>query len=302
VNTIRLLIVLLACFAMIPCACSKDDKKKEGGAAAVSQQHAGTLAVKILPEAPVSTDDLQAQCTCGEGVTYTWEKNGQPLDLGNAAVLPRSRFVKRDRITVSARLGSETGSTTVVIGDAPPRVTSVTFLPENICRGVDITAAPAASDPDGDEVSFSYKWSVNGQELTENTPVLKGDRFKKGDRVSLTVVPSDGEVDGPAYATASITIPGAAPVFVSTPPADFSGRTYTYQASAKDPDGGPVTYSLSSAPAGMTIESLTGKLVWQIPAGAEGTHTIRIVARTSDGGQGEQTYTLTIRMNGGDSK
>jgi hypothetical protein len=252
-----------------------------------------------VPEVPTSSDDLHAVCAKVRSFTYTWEKNGVVLANENSPSLPRNRFAKNDEIKVNMRIGNETGSAKVFIVNAPPRVTSVSFSPEEIYTGTDITAIAQAQDSDGETIGLKYKWTINGKELTENVQVLKGDRFKKGDNVSLVVVPFDNGSEGAPYKTRTVTIPNAPPHFTSTPPLEFGNAVYTYHAMAADPDGDRLTYSIESGPGGMKIDSGTGMITWRITAGDEGPHIIEITARDPEGAQVTQRYSLNISLNNG---
>jgi hypothetical protein len=154
---------------------------------------------------------------------------------------------------------------------------------------------PAGTDADGDPIGYSYRWLVNGQEQPGETPVLKGDRFKCGDRISVKVTPSDGNGTGREYVTQAFTIPGAAPVFVSRPPTTFSGDTYIYEVRAEAPDGDTINYALVAAPPGMTIDSRTGRLEWPVTRQAH-NYDIEIEARDSKGASARQKYTLAITI------
>jgi hypothetical protein len=177
-----------------------------------------------------------------------------------------------------------------------PRVVSVHLTPpDQVYRGIDITAVPKAVDPDGDEVGFRYQWVINGEETpSENSPVLGGDRFKRGDAVSVHVTPYDQEGDGEVVRPRPVIIPNAPPKITSTPSRDFKSLTYIYQATAVDPDGDPITFSLASAPQGMTIEPETGKIEWKISRDQAGDQTIEIAAEDGQGGKAVQQYTLSI--------
>jgi len=291
--------ICLCLLATVLFSCSKGDKGAQDEPRVTPQHVAGTLPVRIMPEAPVSSDDLQA-VFAGEGaITYVWQKNGTVLDNENSSRLSRKNYGKNDSVTVIVTKGNEKGSATVIISNPLPRVTSVSFAPEDIHRGVDITAVPVASSPDGSEVRFDYRWSINGESIAGNSPVLKGDRFKKEDRLTLVVMPIAGNGGGAPYKTREVTIPNASPAFVSVPAREFRGATYTYRAVANDPDGDVLTYSLASAPEGMTIDAKTGVITWQIAESAEGIHKIEIVARDTEGGQATQEYSLSVKLNRG---
>lgn len=256
----------------------------------------GKAQIEIIPETPTVLTDLDAIVSGNGNVTYRWEKNGQVLEGENSQHLAKNNFVKGDRITVSAVSGKEAVSASVTIANSRPRVTSVTIAPQYIYHGTDITATPAGFDADGDYVGFNYRWSINGQEISEREATLRGDKFKRGDVVSLDVTPYDYEGEGEVYHAVPFVIPNAPPRFVSIPPKEFSATTYEYQARAEDPDGDAITYAISGAPTGMTIDSKTGQLTWPINKEDVGEHTIEITAQDDLGLKAVQKFTVTITI------
>lgn len=187
------------------------------------------------------------------------------------------------------------------VQNSRPRIVSVHLTPpDQLYRGTDITAVPKAVDLDGDEVEFRYQWVINGEESPlDNNPVLGGDRFKRGDQVSVNVTPYDQEGEGEVVKPRPITIPNAPPQITSTPPADFKSLTYIYQATAVDPDGDPITFSLASAPHGMTIDPETGRIEWKISRDQAGAHPIEVVAEDGQGGKAIQKYTHSVTFSKG---
>jgi hypothetical protein len=294
-------ICLIACSIMVS---SCDSAKKEGPSVAkpVPQQFSGTLHVKVLPENACALNDLRALYSGDKGVSYSWERNGVLLKDETTPNLSRKNSTKGDRITVTVRDGKETGCATVVIGNAPPKVISIYIEPAVVYTGVDVTAKPNSIDPDGDDIRYDYQWSINNVDVSDDSPVLKGDRFKKGDRISLVVTPSDSEGKGTPFKANVSRVSNAPPVFVSTPPDTFSGFQYSYRALAKDPDGDKITYSLASAPAGMTIDPVSGMISWRISKEGAGSHAIEVVASDPDGAKSSQKYSLNISINSGMSQ
>jgi hypothetical protein len=182
-------------------------------------------------------------------------------------------------------------------GNRPPKVIAVPFKESRIHRGVDIEVMPEGFDPDGDLVTFRFEWFINGEKLTDfQEPMLAGDRFRKGDRIALRIVPSDGKLDGLPFTGQPFTVPNAPPHFVSSPPMQFQAQAYVYEARADDPDGETLAYRLEAGPAGMTIDAGTGKVTWQIGQEQTGGHTVRIVVRDEEGLKAVQEYTLTIKI------
>jgi hypothetical protein len=211
-------------------------------------------------------------------------------------LLSRKWFSRGDTISVTVIADGQEATASTVINNSPPVITSVLITPEQLRSGEDITALPQAVDADGDNVSFRYRWRINGNDVPEDSPVLKGNQFKRGDRISLTVTPYDSSGAGEVFNSKEIAVPNAAPAFITTPPKDFSGDTYVYQAVAEDPDGDPITYSLVSPPAGMTIDEKTGVIQWKIGQDQSGNHVIEIVAQDPEGAKISQKYTLAITI------
>jgi hypothetical protein len=70
---------------------------------------------------------------------------------------------------------------------------------------------------------------------------------------------------------------------------------------AGDPDEDKVEFSLASAPAGMTIDSETGQIRWQISEQHQaGSYDFEVIARDPEGAQSVQPVTLTLSSNEGE--
>jgi hypothetical protein len=85
----------------------------------------------------------------------------------------------------------------------------------------------------------------------------------------------------------------ASPVITSDPDlSGFKNRFYSYDVDASDADGEDLSYSLIEAPAGISIDEITGKISWQSPE--VGTYTIKVRVVDQSGGLDIQTYTLEV--------
>jgi hypothetical protein len=257
------------------------------------------LTVKIAPERPAVSSELQAVCSCASdpSAQYRWELNGAVLqDERGVSLPPKNRFSKGDRITVTVSSSGASTSATTVIGNSAPVTASVSFQPDIIYRGISITAVPASTDDDGDEVQYRYQWSINGQELPEDTAVMRGDRFRRGDRIALTVTPYDSGGTGLPYTTREIVIPNGPPRFISTPEVNFQSESYEYQAIAADPDGDQITYALVSGPSGMSVDPQSGIVRLQIRKEHAGAHTVVLEAQDPAGLKASQSFTLNLTI------
>jgi hypothetical protein len=83
------------------------------------------------------------------------------------------------------------------------------------------------------------------------------------------------------------------PVILSWAPyRAYWGSPYTYQVQATDPDNDTLTYSLTQAPAGMTIDPVTGRIEWT-PSGAQSGRYYATV-KVEDGRCGEVTQSFSV--------
>lgn len=258
------------------------------------------LKVTIEPGAPTVETDLVAVSN-EAAVTYRWTRGGSEMAGEDKRILAKGRFAKGDEVSVVVAIAGNTASATTRVRNSPPKALAVKLdPPRDIFMGVDIRAVPEGSDADGDEIHWAYQWLINNQASpAETDPVLRGDRFRRGDLVTVQVIPSDADDAGRAYIPLAITIPNAPPRFTTTPPVAFESAVYQYEAHADDADGDDVRYSLASAPAGMTIDPATGRLTWPITNQPSGRYTVEVVAEDGVGGRTSQHVTLTLNPPGG---
>lgn len=250
----------------------------------------------ILPAAPTAQDSLRAVFQCDSGrVVCRWEKDGELLVGEERADLAASHLQKGSVITVIVENNGVSYRESTTIGNIPPVVRQVGFKNPAIHRGVEIELIASGEDADGDEITFSYTWFLNGRQIDViDGAKLPGDQFSRGDRISFIVVPFDGAEEGAPYEGSAITIPNAPPAFVSKPPLQFLAETYSYQAQAVDPDGDEVTYTLENPPPGMKIDRRTGKITWPLATLPAGAYRINIVADDAQGQKSYQEYSLTM--------
>jgi RHS repeat-associated protein len=85
------------------------------------------------------------------------------------------------------------------------------------------------------------------------------------------------------------------PVFTSTPvTSGFNGMQYEYRSHAEEPNGRLMEYSLGNHPDGMTVDSASGVIHWEIPREATGIAFVSVIATDSDGESATQDYSLRI--------
>ncbi|MCX4026081.1 tandem-95 repeat protein [Endozoicomonas sp. SM1973] len=74
----------------------------------------------------------------------------------------------------------------------------------------------------------------------------------------------------------------------------LANRTYIYPVIAKDPDNDVLKYELINAPEGMSIDSTSGQLIWQVTEDKVGTYPVTIKVTDTQGASDQQAFNLTI--------
>ena len=310
-NYIRL--VLLFCFCVVLTACGDEVPEQEAATPQPSTTNgssqktanpqktstdagAGGVTVQILPEDPTSTDCLQATIKGNPGRSgVVWKVNGDVVATGTSTQFCSENYKRDDLVTVVVGTSDKGAQASVVVGNSLPQVVDISSTPDEIFAGTDISVFPVAEDADGDDVSFSYQWLINGEAdplLTEAT--LPGDRFSKGDVIQVLIVPNDFYADGPTYESYAQSVPNAAPQITSEPPQGISSLDYRYQVVASDPDDSQLTYRLDEAPEGMSIDENSGLIQWSLADVTPGDYTIAIIVTDPDGADAAQEYKLTL--------
>ena len=96
---------------------------------------------------------------------------------------------------------------------------------------------------------------------------------------------SDGSASAslPAFAIAVSNATNRAPVISGTPPTSVTqGTAYSFQPTASDADGDPLTYSIANRPSWATFSTTTGRLQGTPTASNVGTFS-NIAISVSDG-------------------
>ena len=143
--------------------------------------------------------------------------------------------------------GSSVDSQAISIDNTPPELTSVALSPSTAFESSTLICTPgSASDADGDNVAFQYKWNIAGVENTINQNTLDGAYFNKGDQVFCIVTPNDGVGDGIPVSSNTITIQNTAPSLsnasISPNPAVESSVLNCGPIGANDVDGDVVGF------------------------------------------------------------
>lgn len=250
----------------------------------------------ITPTSPTKSDTL----TCNPGTTadtdgdtitlsYSWSVSGSSVAATTATLSP-TYFDKGDTVTCTIIPSDSTGSgtsvtsTAVTIANSAPVVTTVTLSPTTAYEATTLTCTPAgASDADGDTISYTTSWLVNGSSIGIGASTLSGDWFDRGDSVICEVVPNDGSSSGSTVTSNTVTIRNTAPTLtgVSLSPTTAYVNTTLACASGSTADGDGDSVSVSY---GWTINGATSSATGSTLAGAfEKGDSVRCTGTPNDG-------------------
>ncbi|RME20791.1 MAG: hypothetical protein D6798_19675 [Deltaproteobacteria bacterium] len=178
----------------------------------------------------------------------------------------------------------------------PPRIRRITIEPQRVTTLDDVVVSVEVEDPDTPLVDLDYVWSINGQQRPDlASERLRHDEFQKGDHLVVTVTANDGE-HSVEKSSHEIIVQNSPPTFVGDPRA--AGRIDGLVLKGEDPDGDPLTFRMSGAPQGMTIDPKTGRISYQGSEDEPGGH-YTVTIELSDGDGGTATWEFEVDVSPG---
>ena len=181
------------------------------------------LAVAIPPAEPGTDEDLVAAAQGadldGDALTwrYQWLRDGAEVAGATDATLPASETEHGQVWTVRAWASdgeseSEPVEASVSIANAAPLGEAVTLAPDPAYEDSTIVASATGSDPDGDPLTWTYTWLVDGSAVPGVTSdSLTGEHFGRGQSVVVSATPNDGFIDGAPVQSDPVVIANTGP-------------------------------------------------------------------------------------------
>jgi hypothetical protein len=287
--------------------CSSDEQPV-GRAPGNANNHSPVIkAASILPTPVVLSSPLtvrvDAQDPDGQNVLfrYRWLVNGQVAAGQTDATLPSQILKRGDQVAVEVTPfdgiaeGAVFRTAPTPVANTPPVIQHAFIEVDPSTRGRHLVAHAEILDPDSDSLTVTYRWMQNGniiQEGESNGLDVAGLSAK--DTIRIEIMASDGAANGASSIVTEFKMANSAPTIVSRPPSTGGGGQYAYLVQATDPDGDPVTFTLESAPPGMSIDTATGQVRWTVPPDVQGSHRIRVVAQDDRGGIAAQEFDLSL--------
>jgi hypothetical protein len=160
-----------------------------------------TLSVQVSGETDADKD----------AVTWNTHWTVNEIFLQEGSLLSGNLLERGDEVfaVVRANDGEEDGDSittpTLIIGNALPTVVSLSIYPSPATEKDLLSAIVEAHDDDGDSVSATYSWTVNGLDIWHGA-TLSNTYFKAGDSVQVSIVPFDGINTGEAVVSDPLVI------------------------------------------------------------------------------------------------
>lgn len=126
----------------------------------------------------------------------------------------------------------------------PPVVRSAAISPDPILLSGPVSVTVDAQDVDRDTVQLRYRWFANGTLIAEqSTDALDPKALKRGDRITVEVVPSDGKTEGTSLLSKAVVVANTGPIVSSVVVVldEAQWPRAMARAEIRDPDGDPMT-------------------------------------------------------------
>ncbi len=294
---------------------------KKGGEEIITIKIKNNLPTLAIP--PLSCEATKT-CTFGlsqygndieDGKNLAWGVSGASGNLFTAAI------TGKDTLTITAKdaVGMETISISAAdldVDTASQNVAITIFRPQVSVVQVDLTFG--VSSGSGTVTASYFSNSVPQSQSTSSSATVKAD---KDTAVTLTATPSanyafsswsDGVTSSSrSFIIASNTVLTAnfaqtfqpvnnAPVITSSPITSATVNfQYTYDVEATDP-GDTLTYSLTTSPSGMSINSQNGLISWVPTSSQIGSNPVTVqVSDGKVGGIATQSFSITVFAGSG---
>jgi hypothetical protein len=279
----------------------------------VSDTAPAITSIALLPASPSSDTPLYAEVATEDAdgdpvsLAYRWELEGTVV--GTGATLPAGTAARGDvvTLTVTPTDGTREGaasSASITIGNAAPVVGSVTLTPAAVFTDDVLTASARASDADGDALTSTYDWYVDGALVQSGAgDTLDGAAHFDRDATVHVVVTADDGADTTARASAPVVVSNTAPgapgiALTPTDAVDGDDLTCAVVAAATDADGDPLAYTFRWTVDGVAYAGATDAPTASVVPGShvtrDQTWTCAVAATDTDATGASATASVTV--------
>ncbi|MEE9398483.1 MAG: putative Ig domain-containing protein [Methylococcales bacterium] len=233
---------------------------------------------------------LTIQASDADEDSLTYSASGLPTGLSinsNSGLISgvlASGSVGTYNVSVSVSDGQASDGATIswivtaVASNQPPEVMSV--VDQSNQEGDTPNLGIDATDPDGDVLSYSASGLPGGLSIDGSSGLISGTLSNSSAGThSVTVTVSDGQVSrNTSFDWVITVVPVNNPPQITNPGDQNNqvGEIANISIEASDPDGDSLSFSAIGLPAGINIETTTGKIIGAITNSAVGNHSVTV--------------------------
>jgi beta-glucanase (GH16 family) len=181
--------------------------------------------------------------------------------------------------------------TVTVTVNAPPVLDPISN--KAIAQGTTLTFTAHATDPDGDQLSFSLANAPAGAAIDPVTGAFTWTPAAPGSYTFTVQVTDNSSPPLSAQQTVTVTVNAPPVLDPISNKAVALGTALTFTAHASDPDGDQLLFALANAPAGAAIDAV-GVFTWTPTAPGSYTFTVEATDNGSPPLSTQQTVTVTV--------
>ena len=134
----------------------------------------------------------------------------------------------------------ETAPITRSSSNRPPVVTTAVIVDTPLSQSAPAAVQIQSEDPEREAVTFHYQWYVDNAPIAGQTgATLPPEFFRRGQTVSVEIIPTDGTSKGQPYRTAGVVVGNSLPKIAAVslvPRTARAGDRLEAQVQASDPD------------------------------------------------------------------
>ncbi|MEW5937161.1 MAG: putative Ig domain-containing protein, partial [Candidatus Thermoplasmatota archaeon] len=257
-----------------------------------------------IEDVPYSLQLVAQDIDLGDTLTYSLVSSPSGMTLNQATGLISWRPMSDDigthtiivRVTdASSAFAERTFQISVANVNDAPMITTASI--PNATEGTMYMVTIHADDADGDALTFSLDSAPSFLWIDAKSALMYGiPGYGDAGAYQIVVIVSDGTTFVTGTFNLTVIDVNRLPVITSYPiTVAKPGEEYLYAIAATDEDAGDMlTYSLSKAPEGMSIDRRTGRITWT-PMEAQADQVYQVVVEVSDGeGSAVQSFAVTV--------
>ncbi len=243
-----------------------------------------------ISAAVLSEVTFTASASDAEGETLTFGLSGAPTGAtinattGAFSWTPSTSGSYTFSVRVFDRNGWDSQDVTINVSDEDPVLDAITTPIAAAVIG-EVTFTATASDAEGEALTFGLTGEPAGASIDSSTGAFSWTPSTEG---SYTFTVTVSEAHGSDSQSVTVNVSDEDPVLdaIATPIAEVIGSPVSFTASASDTEGETLTFSLSGAPAGASIDATTGAFSWT-PATA-GSFTFTVTVSDANGSDSQE--------------